>query len=34
MMNQVARNCVTKGNSAPLDMALNEATKWDQFEES
>jgi hypothetical protein len=34
MMNQVASNCVIVGNSAPLDMALNEVTKWDQFEES
>lgn len=34
MMNQVASNCVIRGNHAPLDTALNEATKWDQFEES
>jgi hypothetical protein len=34
MMNQVASNCVTMGNYAPLDMALDEITKWAQFKES
>jgi hypothetical protein len=34
MMNQVASNCMTMGNYAPLDMALDEITKWAQFKES
>jgi hypothetical protein len=34
MMNQVDSNCVTMGNYAPLDMALDEITKWAQFKES
>jgi hypothetical protein len=34
MMNQVASNCMTMGNYAPLDMALDEITKWAQYKES
>jgi hypothetical protein len=34
MMNQVASNCMTMGSYAPLDMALDEIAKWDQFKES
>jgi hypothetical protein len=34
MMNRVTSNCMTMGNYAPLDMALDEVTKWAQFKES
>jgi hypothetical protein len=34
MMNQVDSNCMTMGNYVPLDMALDEITKWAQFKES
>src|SRR5215207_821846 len=34
MMKQIASNCMTMGDYTPLDMALDEITKWDQLKES
>ena len=34
MIKQVTSKCMTMGDYTPLDMALNEITKWEQFKES